>query len=216
MINTAKPADVQAMMAALPTSAGVKPTRARKVLVCLRNAAGFVHSSIPLAAKTVEALGNQGKLWTTTVSYDPADINTANLKQYDLIFLDSTTGCFLDDPKDKAASDARRAAFMDFVHGGKGIAGIHAASDSYHSDCTATGGGGGSSTPIQLAALLVTQGDQDGDSGKLTRKRDWTALADSWFDKLDTDKSGKISKDDFATRFTASVAPAPAGGGFAV
>lgn len=211
VINTAKPADVQAMMAALPATKGAKPLHARKVLV-FGNAAGFVHSSIPLAAKTVEALGNQGDLWTTRVSYDPADINTANLKQYDAIVLDSTTGCFLDDPKDKAASDARRAAFMDFVHSGKGVAGIHAATDSYHSDCTATGGGGGSSTPIQLAALLMTQGDQNGDR-KLTRK-EMDSLADAWFDKLDTDKSGKIDSADFATRFTASIAPAPAGGGF--
>ena len=57
-----------------------------------------MHASIPLAAKTVEALGNQGDLWTTTVSYDAADINTSNLKKYDAIFLDSTTACFLDDP----------------------------------------------------------------------------------------------------------------------
>jgi hypothetical protein len=29
----------------------------------------------PLAAKAVEALGNHGGLWTTTVSYKAADIN---------------------------------------------------------------------------------------------------------------------------------------------
>ena len=41
--------------------------------------------------------GSTGGLWTTTISYDAGDINTANLKQYDAIFLDSTTACFLDD-----------------------------------------------------------------------------------------------------------------------
>ena len=99
----------------------------RKVLVMAHTGAGgFVHASIPLAAKAVEALGNQGGLWTTTVSYDAADINTENLKKYDAIFLDSTTACFLDDP-DPAVTAARRAAFLSFVRGGKGIAGIHAA-----------------------------------------------------------------------------------------
>ena len=211
VINTAKPADVAAMTAALPSTPGAKPVRARKVLV-FANAAGFVHSSIPLAAKTVDALGNKGDLWLTTISYNPADINTANLKQYDAIVLDSTTGCFLDDPKDKAATDARRQAFLDFVRNGKGIAGIHAATDSYHSDCTATGGGGGSSTPITLAGLLITQGDKNSDQ-KLTRQ-ELAMLADSWYTQLDTDKSGKISQVDFVTRFTASVMPpAPAGGG---
>jgi len=211
VINTAKPSDVQAMMAALPTAPAAKPAKARKILV-FGNASGFVHSSIPLAAKTVEALGNQGKLWTTVVSYNPADINTANLKQYDAIVLDSTTGCFLDDPKDKAATDARRAAFLEFIRGGKGVVGIHAATDSYHSDCTATGGGGGNSTPITLAGLLLTQGDTDNDQS-LTRK-EMAALADVWFDKLDTDKAGKLNQADFATRFAAISPPAAPGGGF--
>src|ERR1700735_4870598 len=130
-------AAVDAMMAALPTTPGAKPLRPRKVLVMAHTGpGGFVHASLPLAAKTVEALGNQGDLWTTTVSYDPADINTNNLKKYDAIFLDSTTACFLDDP-DPSVTAARRAAFLDFVRGGKGVAGIHAATDSYHTDCLA-------------------------------------------------------------------------------
>jgi type 1 glutamine amidotransferase len=209
VINRAKAADIQAMMAALPAAKGAKPLRARKVLV-LGAASGFVHSSIPLAAKTVEELGNQGDLWSTVITYNPADINTANLKQYDAIFLDSTTGCFLDDPKDMAASDARRAAFLEFVRSGKGVAGIHAATDSYHSDCTATGGGGGSSAPLQLAALVITQGDKNGDM-KVTRP-EMAALADGWYDKLDTDKTGKVSQADFAARFDGSVNPPPTGG----
>ena len=125
-------------MAALPTTPGAKPMHPRRVLVMAHTGAGgFVHASIPLAAKAVEALGNQGGLWTTTVSYDAADINTDNLKKYDAIFLDSTTACFLDDP-DPAVTAARRAAFLSFVRGGKGIAGIHAATDSYHTDCLAS------------------------------------------------------------------------------
>ena len=54
--QTPKPADVANMMAALPDTAPAKPKQPRKVLV-LSKAAGFVHSCIPLAAKTVEALG---------------------------------------------------------------------------------------------------------------------------------------------------------------
>ena len=57
-----------------------------------------------------------------------------NLKHYDAIFLDSTTGEFLDDPNDKAATDLRRQALLDFVKGGKGLAGVHAATDSYHTN----------------------------------------------------------------------------------
>src|SRR5437764_1040381 len=69
--QTPNPADVQAMMAALPDKAPAKPGKPRKVLV-LAKAAGFVHSSIPLAAATVEALGTKTGAWSTTISYDPA------------------------------------------------------------------------------------------------------------------------------------------------
>jgi len=124
-------ADVDGMMAALPDKAPAAPQKPRKVLV-LGRATGYVHSSIPLAAKTVEALGVKTGAWTATTTYDAADVNARNLQQYDAIFLSSTTGCFLDDPGDKAATDARRAALLEFVRGGKGLAGIHAASDSYH------------------------------------------------------------------------------------
>ncbi len=126
------------MMAALPDSAPAKPKQPRKVLV-LGRAAGFVHSSIPLAARTIEEIGKKTGAWSTTITYDAADINDANLKQYDAIFLASTTGEFLDDPNDAAATAARRKALLDFVRGGKGLAGIHAATDSYHQSSAAAG-----------------------------------------------------------------------------
>jgi uncharacterized protein len=129
--QTPKPEDVEKMMAALPDKAPAKPKQPRKVLVLAR-AAGFVHSSIPLAARTVEEIGKKTGAWSTTITYDAADITEANLKQYDAIFLASTTGAFLDDPTDQAVSAARRKALLDFVRNGKGVAGIHAASDSYH------------------------------------------------------------------------------------
>ncbi len=127
----ANPSDVSAMMAALPDKPFVAPQGVRHVLV-LCKAAGWVHTSIPLAAKMVEYLGDKTGAWTTTITYDPATITAENLKQYDAIFLDSTTGEFLDDPNDKAVSNARRQALLDFVKGGKGLAGVHAATDSYH------------------------------------------------------------------------------------
>ena len=56
--KTPCPEHVAAMTAALPAKAPARPQRARRILV-LGNAQGFVHSSIPLAAATVEALGNK-------------------------------------------------------------------------------------------------------------------------------------------------------------
>jgi uncharacterized protein len=127
----ANPVDVAAMMAALPEKPAAAPQALRRVLV-LGRAPGFVHSSIPLSAKMVEYLGDKTGAWMTTITYDAADINADNLKKYDAIFLASTTGEFLDDPKDKTVTAARRQALLDFVKGGKGLAGVHAATDSYH------------------------------------------------------------------------------------
>lgn len=204
-------AAVDAMMAALPSTPGVKPLRARKVLVFAHTGpGGFVHASIPLAAKTVEALGKQGDLWTTTVSYNPADISASNLKQYDAIFLDSTTGCFLDDI-DPSVTAARRSAFINFVRNGKGIAAIHAATDAYHTDClaaekAANGGPGFNMTAMVLAAQLVAAADKD-NSDSVSRQ-EWTEEAGDWYQKLDPGNTGKISESDFDEHFH-SLLPTP-------
>jgi len=219
--QTPNPNDVQAMIAALPDKAPATPRQPRKVLV-LGKSAGFVHSSIPLAARTVEELGKKTGAWSTTITYAPADINAQNLKQYDAIFLDSTTGAFLDDPNDQAATDARRKALLEFVRGGKGLAGIHAATDSYHRrDAPAAqpggnapagfgggrgfGGRGGAATT--LAPVMFAQGDTNADQ-KLSRA-EMSTLADAWFDKIDPQKTGSVIQADFTTRF-AALLPAPA------
>jgi len=136
----ANPADISAMMAALPDKPYATPHSLRRVLVLCR-AVGFVHSSIPLAAKMVEYLGDKTGAWMTTITYDAAAITPENLKQYDAIFLSSTTGQFLDDPNDKDVTALRKQALLDFVKGGKGLAGVHAATDSYHTSGRETPGG---------------------------------------------------------------------------
>jgi type 1 glutamine amidotransferase len=204
--QTPDPVTVERMMAALPNAAPAKPQRPRKVLV-LAKAGGFVHSSIPLAAKTIEALGTKTGAWSTTITYDSADITTENLKQYDAIFLASTTGAFLDAPGDTAATEARRQAFLSFVRGGKGIAGIHAASDSYHQNSPQPGGAGrgtAGANPLAsfaagpaLAPVLLAQGDRNRDQ-KLDRA-EAAALANAWFDAIDTNKTGRLISSDFAS-----------------
>ncbi len=210
--RTASPATVEAMMAALPAAAPAKPARPRKVLV-LAKAGGFVHSSIPLAARTIEALGAKTGAWSTTISYDAADITPGNLAQYDAVFLASTTGAFLDDPGNADITTARRQALLDFVRGGKGLAGIHAAIDSYHTDDPSA-----ARPPLNMASLfagfsaggtlapaMVSQGDRNGDQ-KLTLA-EVDALADVWFARLDRAKTGKVLQGDSA--FLALLIPRP-------
>ena len=187
-----KPEDQQKMEAALPESAPAKPLKPRKVLVLCR-AAGFVHSSIPLAAKTVEELGSKTGAWTTDVTYDAALITAGNLKQYDLVFLDNTTGFFLDDDEDAAATAARKKALLAFVRSGKGLAGIHAAADSYHraSDGPEIGG--------MIATGILGAADKDGD--KTLDAAELSGLADQWFDTADTGHAGKVSVANFKAGF---------------
>jgi type 1 glutamine amidotransferase len=218
--QTPCPDDVTKMMAALPATAPAKPAKARKILV-FGNARGYVHGSIPLAAKTIEELGTKTGAWTTTITYDPADINTKNLEQYDALFLSSTTGCFLDakttePPASKADVEARQAALLAFVRGGKGLGGIHATGDSYHSPCAndpgfgaGRGGGGrggnanGAGGTLASVILRWSWGvnEKKLQSGDLTlTKADMGAVSDAMFEQLDTEKAGKVSQANFTTR----------------
>jgi type 1 glutamine amidotransferase len=129
--QVARTTDLMQMMAALPATAPAAPKKPRRVLV-LAKTQGFVHASIPLAARTVEALGEKTGAWTTVISYDSSVITAENLQQYDAIVLASTTGTYLDEAGNEATTAARRKAFMDFIRGGKGLAVIHAGTDSYH------------------------------------------------------------------------------------
>jgi type 1 glutamine amidotransferase len=189
--KTPKPEDQQKMEAALPESAPPKPLKPRKVLV-LCQAAGFVHSSIPLAAKTVEELGTKTGAWTTDVSYDSSVITAQNLKQYDLVFLDSTTGFFLDDA-DAAVTAARKKALLDFVRSGKGLAGIHAAADSYHQASD------GPEIIGMIATGIFAAADKDGD--QTLTAAELSGLADQWFDMADSGHAGKVSVQDFEGQF---------------
>jgi type 1 glutamine amidotransferase len=186
-------------------------------VLVLAKASGFVHSSIPLAARTIEEMGKKTGAWSATVSYDSMVITPDNLKQYDAIVLDNTTGAFLDDPADSATTGARRKALLDFVRGGKGLAGIHAAGDSYHGAAGAAPGrggaapGGGRGGAGATLAPLFMKGDRNNDQ-KVTRA-ELTALADNWFDTLDAEKVGRVSQQDFAQRFTVLLAQAQGPGG---
>ena len=78
------------------------------------------------------------------------------------------------------------------------------------------GGQGGPPAPGNiLAPRMIMDGDKDKD-GKLSRD-EFAGLGDSWFDKLDTEKTGKLDQDKFTEQFrTLMGAPpdnAPGGGG---
>lgn len=80
------------------------------------------------------------------------------------------------------------------------------------------GGRAGFGPGMMIAPQLLAQADKNGDE-KVT-KDELAALADAWFDKLDSGKTGKLSQEDFISRLGdvlpppgAAAADRPPGGG---
>jgi type 1 glutamine amidotransferase len=202
--QTPKPEDVTRVMGSLPAKAFAAPARPRKLLV-LAKARGFVHSCIPLAAKTIEEMGRKTGAWATSVSYDASVITAENLKQYDVLLLDNTTGAFLDEPGNPAVHEARKKALLDFVRSGKGLVGIHAASDSYHEaeaapvagDRAPLGPAGGGLGSMIASSLLVVV---DTDKNQKVTAPELAAAADAIFAKMDTAKTGRIARGEFQSK----------------
>ena len=122
-LGPAKAENLEKVKEALPSKAPAKPSKGRKILVVSR-CEGFVHGSIPLGVKAIEMLGKKTGAYTTEETQKMEDFNAENLKRFDAILFLSTT---MLNP-----SEEQRKALLDFVRSGKGIIGIHAASDNFY------------------------------------------------------------------------------------
>jgi Ca2+-binding EF-hand superfamily protein len=69
------------------------------------------------------------------------------------------------------------------------------------------GGRGGFGPGMMLSRQMLVQGDKNGDQ-KLS-KSEMTALADTWFDKLDPDKTGKVTQEQFVEHLGEVLPPPP-------
>lgn len=82
---------------------------------------GFRHQSIPEGVVALKKLGEKHR-FQVYASEDAGLINDENLKRYDVIILMSTTGTIF--------NAEQKAAFERFVQSGKGVVGIHSATDT--------------------------------------------------------------------------------------
>ena len=108
---------------AMPAKATVQPAKARKLLV-FNLCNGFKHSSIPYWDKALEIMGQKTGAYSVVISSDMAVFKPESLNQFDAVCLNNTTRLKFDEPLQKS--------LMDFVKGGKGIVGIHAATDNFY------------------------------------------------------------------------------------
>jgi len=116
-------AERQAIRAAIPAAAAARPARARRVLIFYRTE-GYVHASIPFGNEALKDLGQLTGAYHADTSDDLAALSESSLSQYDAIVFNNATHLSL--------PPAQRAALLAFVQGGKGVVGIHAASDSFY------------------------------------------------------------------------------------
>lgn len=110
--------------AALPDSAYAVPEAPRQLLVFHR-VEGFNHSSIPTGIAALQRLGEKTGAYQATVSEDMAMFNEAQLSRFDAVCFLNTTKLSFEDP-------IHRANLMAFVKSGKGVVGIHAATDNFY------------------------------------------------------------------------------------
>jgi type 1 glutamine amidotransferase len=114
--------ELQKIEAALPAKATAKLKSARKILVFWR-CEGFFHGSgIAGGNKAIELMGKKTGAYSVDIAreYEAFD----NLAKYDAVLLNNTTRLNL--------SDAQQKSLLAFVRGGKGIIGVHAATDNFY------------------------------------------------------------------------------------
>jgi len=119
--------EVQKIENAVPKQATVKPDKPRKLLVFWL-CEGFFHTSIPLVNKALVQMGKTTGAYETVVTNDMSIFKPENLKQFDAVCFNNTTGLKFNPEKTPELCKS----LMDFVRGGKGIVGIHAATDNFN------------------------------------------------------------------------------------
>lgn len=132
--------DVKKVRLMVPKTAPAKPGADRKILVFSKTN-GFRHGSIDIGARAMKMLGRKTGAFKVVHSEDEALFEPESLKKFDAVLMLNTTGEVFR-PKDLPADeDAKKAALereerlkkslVDFVKGGKGLIGLHSATDTY-------------------------------------------------------------------------------------
>ncbi len=136
------PEQLDQMRAALPEQARVAPAAPRTLLV-FNLCRGYRHEAVGLGAATLKALGERTGAFSVVISDDIAMFEPENLAKFDAVCFNNTTGeLFLPPNLAELSAEAQEAAqaydaalkqsLLDFVRGGKGLVGIHAATDTFY------------------------------------------------------------------------------------
>ncbi|GAB3648113.1 hypothetical protein GCM10028791_11270 [Echinicola sediminis] len=132
---------------------------------------GFRHQSIPNAVKAIKDMG-QTQQFRVYATEDATVFNDKSLEGYDVLILANTTGDIL--------NEEQKEAFKRFVQSGKGVVGIHSATDTeYGWDWYAKLiGGQFESHPAQQTARIHVMDQNHPATYHLNSKWLWT---DEWY-----------------------------------
>jgi uncharacterized protein len=118
------PEEVAKIEAALPAKATVNPKKPRKLLVFWR-ADGILHKSgTAYANKAIELLAKKTGAFEADFSRDYEILDPQVLSKYDALVMNNTAHLAIPD-------EAKKKALLDYVRGGGGVVGIHAAIDTF-------------------------------------------------------------------------------------
>jgi type 1 glutamine amidotransferase len=118
------PTALEKIDAAIPSAATAKPQQDRRILVFWR-CEGFFHGDgIAGGNHALASMGRKTGAYTADFSDDYSVFEPANLAKYDALVLNNTTQLKL--------PETAKQALLEFVRKGKGLVGIHAATDSFY------------------------------------------------------------------------------------
>lgn len=125
---------------ALPETAPATPAKPRHVLIYSRTW-GFRHDSIETGAKALQMLGERTRAFTAVHSEDGSMFDADKLNQFDAVIMLNTTGEALASTREDADRpneevERRRENLRQFVASGKGLLGIHSATDTMYASKT--------------------------------------------------------------------------------
>ncbi len=131
---------IKKIQEALPVKAPAEPKAKRKVLLFSKTN-GFRHGSIPVGVTALKMLGEKTGAFEAVHSEDDSVFESESLAKFDLVIMVNTTGQLFRPKKLPKQGEARDAALarekqlkknlVDFVKSGKGLAGMHSATDTY-------------------------------------------------------------------------------------
>ncbi len=121
------PSTLEKIVKAVPDAPPAKPAKKRTILVIWR-CDGFFHKCIPVTNACIAVMGKKTGAYEAVIPETASEqmgwLTKEKLAQFDAVLFNNTTRL--------KPSEQQQKALMDFVKGGKGFIGIHAASDNFY------------------------------------------------------------------------------------